>query len=144
MCQVKVCEPHTLNPKPQIVAVKVRVGRHRSRARELGAFLMTLLYTLNPNPQTVVIEPPCSRVEGKSQVNLPQMPPIRSGICMGVDQRNHLFALGLPPEWTLNPKPSRSKWVSVGIEVEREKWELFSWSFCLTLHVHPNIPQIKA
>ena len=28
--------------------------------------------------------PPCSRVEGKSQVNLPQMPPLQGGICMGV------------------------------------------------------------
>ena len=30
-------------------------------------------------------DPPWSRVEGKSQVNLPQMPPLRGGICMGVD-----------------------------------------------------------
>jgi len=29
--------------------------------------------------------PPWSRVEGKSEVNLPQMPPLRGGICMGVD-----------------------------------------------------------
>ena len=31
------------------------------------------------------LEPPWSRVEGKSQVNLPQMPPFRGGICMEVD-----------------------------------------------------------
>ena len=41
--------------------------------------------------------PPWSRVEGKSQVNLLQMPPLRGGIGMGVDERNHLFAPGLPP-----------------------------------------------
>ena len=29
--------------------------------------------------------PPWSRVEGKSQVHLQQMPPLRGGICMGVD-----------------------------------------------------------
>ena len=34
---------------------------------------------------------------GKSQVNLPQMPPFGSGICMGDDSRNHPFAPGLPP-----------------------------------------------
>jgi hypothetical protein len=39
-----------------------------------------------------------SRVEGKSQVNLPQMPLRRSGILMGVDLRNHTFAPGLPQE----------------------------------------------
>ena len=44
-----------------------------------------------------VPELPWSRVEGKSQVNLPQMPPLRGGICMGVDYKNHLFVPGLPP-----------------------------------------------
>ena len=29
--------------------------------------------------------PPWRRVEGKYQVCLPQMPPLRGGICMGVD-----------------------------------------------------------
>ena len=33
-------------------------------------------------------------------VNLPQMPPDFGGSGTGVDQRNHLFAPGLPPEWT--------------------------------------------
>jgi len=28
----------------------------------------------------------------------PQMLPLRGSICMGVDQRNHIFAPGLPPE----------------------------------------------
>ena len=41
--------------------------------------------------------PPWSRVEGKSRVILPQMPPLRDGICMELDQRNHPFAPGLPP-----------------------------------------------
>jgi len=34
---------------------------------------------------------------GKSQVNLPQMPPDSGGICMGFDQKNYRFAPGLPP-----------------------------------------------
>ena len=51
-----------------------------------------------PQPQ-----PPWSQVEGKSQVNLPQMPPLQGGICMGVDQRNHLFFPGLPPGRSLTP-----------------------------------------
>ena len=42
-------------------------------------------------------KPPWSRVESKSRVNLPQMPPLRGGICMGVDKRNHPFAPGSPP-----------------------------------------------
>ena len=41
--------------------------------------------------------PPWSRVEGKSQVNFPQMPPLRGGICMKVDLQKHPFAHGLPP-----------------------------------------------
>ena len=40
---------------------------------------------------------PWSRVQSKSYVNLPQTPPLRGGIRMGVDQRNHPFAPGLPP-----------------------------------------------
>ena len=40
---------------------------------------------------------PWSRVEGKFQVNLPQLPPLRGGICMGVDLKKHPFAPGLPP-----------------------------------------------
>ena len=39
-----------------------------------------------------------SRVEGKSQVNLPQIPLRRSEICMGADLRDHIFAPGLPQE----------------------------------------------
>ena len=42
-------------------------------------------------------EPPWSRVEGNSQVNLPQMPPLPGGIRMGVDYINHPFASGLLP-----------------------------------------------
>ena len=42
-------------------------------------------------------QPPWSRVEGKSEVNLPQMPLLRCGICMGVDSRKHPCAPGLPP-----------------------------------------------
>ena len=41
--------------------------------------------------------PPWSRLKGKYQVSIPTMPPLRCGICMGVDSRNHPFALGLPP-----------------------------------------------
>ena len=42
--------------------------------------------------------PPWSRVEGKSQVNLPQMPPPRDGMCVWSDlKKNHPFAPGLPP-----------------------------------------------
>ena len=41
--------------------------------------------------------PPWSRAEGKSEVNLPQMPHLQGGMCMGVDYRNHPFAPGLPP-----------------------------------------------
>jgi len=44
-------------------------------------------------------KPPWSRVEGKSEVNLPRIPPLRGTICMGVDSRNHRFAPGLPPGW---------------------------------------------
>ena len=40
--------------------------------------------------------PPWSRVEGKSQVNLPHMSPLRDGISVGADSRNHPFAPGLP------------------------------------------------
>jgi hypothetical protein len=47
--------------------------------------------------EEVLHQPPWSRVEGKSQVNLPQMPPLRGGSCMGVDQSNHPFAPRLPP-----------------------------------------------
>jgi len=44
-----------------------------------------------------IYRPPWSRVEGKSEVNLPQMLPPRGGICTGVDQRKLPFAPGLPP-----------------------------------------------
>ena len=40
--------------------------------------------------------PPWRQPRGKSQVNLPQMPPDSGGICMEVDLRNHRFARGLP------------------------------------------------
>ena len=43
------------------------------------------------------VYPPSSRVEGTSQVNLPQMQPLRDGICMRDDHGNHPFAPGLPP-----------------------------------------------
>ena len=36
---------------------------------------------------------------GKSQVNLPQMPPDSGGICIGVDKRNYQVAPGLSPGW---------------------------------------------
>ena len=43
---------------------------------------------------------------GKSEVNLPQMPPNSGGIRMGVDSINHRFAPGLPPGWTENLSPT--------------------------------------
>jgi len=46
-----------------------------------------------PGQRTLL--PPWSRVEGKSQVNVPKMR--RGGICMGVDSRNHSFAPGASP-----------------------------------------------
>ena len=52
---------------------------------------------VTPHLQALSQSPPWSRVEGKSQVNLPHMPPLRGGICMGVDSINHPFAPGLPP-----------------------------------------------
>jgi len=54
-----------------------------------------------PPPGLRILSPPWSRVEGKSQVILPQMPPLRGGICVGVDQRDHPFALELPQGWIL-------------------------------------------
>ena len=50
--------------------------------------------------------PPWSRVEGKSQVNFPQMPPLRGGICMGVDSRKHPFT-PVPPRVTPPPRGPR-------------------------------------
>ena len=50
----------------------------------------------HPQPFT---KPPRRQPRGKFQVNLPQMPPESGGVCMGVDLRNHRFALGLPPGW---------------------------------------------
>ena len=44
--------------------------------------------------------PPSSRVQGKSSVNLPQMPPFRGGMCMEVDSRKRPFAPELPPRRT--------------------------------------------
>jgi len=41
-----------------------------------------------------VSNPPWSRVEGKSQVNLPQMPPLRDSICMGVTKETIHLPLG--------------------------------------------------
>ena len=46
--------------------------------------------------------PPWSRLEGKSEVNLPQMPPRRGGIRTGVDERNYPFAPGLPSGRAIN------------------------------------------
>ena len=42
--------------------------------------LPTMLDSDGPD---AVRDPPWSRVEGKSRVNLPQMPPLRGGVCMG-------------------------------------------------------------
>ena len=53
-----------------------------------------------PSFQLLLVHPsPWMQPRGKSQVNLPQMPPDPGGICMGVDSRNHRFAPGLPPVW---------------------------------------------
>ena len=48
---------------------------------------------------TSTLEVTQGQIWGKSQVNLPQMPPDSGGIWVGVDQRNHPFAPDLPPGW---------------------------------------------
>jgi hypothetical protein len=63
----------------------------RTSLIDSGKEALQVLQLLDPST------PPWSRVGGKSEVNLPQMPPLRGGICMGVDYRNHPFAPGLPP-----------------------------------------------
>ena len=55
--------------------------RRRGLALLKGRYLR-LLTTFVPENARIQ---PWSRVEGKSQVNLPQMSPLRSGICLGVD-----------------------------------------------------------
>ena len=50
--------------------------------------------------------PPWSRVQGKSQVSLPQMPPHPGSISMEVDWRYHQFAPGLP-----SGRMSRELWL---------------------------------
>ena len=51
-----------------------------------------------PSPyQRPATRPRASTLEGKCLVNLPQMPPLQGDICMGIDERNHPFAPGLPP-----------------------------------------------
>ena len=72
-------KPDTLNPKPE-----TRNPDSGTRISGLG--------TLDLGPH-----PPWSRIEGNSQNDLPQMPSLRGGFFMGVDLRNHAFALGLPP-----------------------------------------------
>ena len=42
------------------------------------------------------VYPPWSRAEGKSQVKLPQMPPLRGGTFMRFGKKKHLLAPGLP------------------------------------------------
>ena len=52
--------------------------RHRRESFWFLKFLFIPNIFTNPSP-------PWSRDEGKSEVNHPQMPPLRGGICMGVD-----------------------------------------------------------
>ena len=42
---------------------------------------------------------PGVELRGNIKSSLPQVPPLRNGICMGVDLRNHLFAPGLSSGW---------------------------------------------
>ena len=70
---------------------KLTVRRHKSKKKSLlrgGAPRMVALNHTGP---------PWRQPRGKSQVNPPQMLPLRGSICMGVDSRNHPFAPGLPP-----------------------------------------------
>jgi hypothetical protein len=52
--------------------------------------------------------PPCSPVQGKSEVNRPQMLLYRGRMRTGVDKRNHPLAPGLPQGRTLKRKPYQS------------------------------------
>ena len=54
-----------------------------------------------PTPGTPLVQIWATLEATKGQIlsHLPQMPPDSSGICMGVDQRNHQIAPGLSPGW---------------------------------------------
>ena len=54
--------------------------------------------TLLPGIDFRVSAHPGVELRANIKVNLPQMPPLRGGICMGVDKRNHALAPGLPGE----------------------------------------------
>ena len=77
-------------------------------------FLSSIVFSLS---MSVTPKPPCSRVEGKSQDNLSQMPHLRGGIRIGADKRNHAFAPGLcPGRWTallaMSFHPKTTSWWS--------------------------------
>ena len=52
---------------------------------------------VRPGDDGTARTPPWRQPRGKSQGNLPQMPPPEGGVCMGFDQRSHQLAPGLPP-----------------------------------------------
>ena len=78
--------PHRILPLPQSIWADVPTREQTALAQLWETPFATRTTMLwNAADDSQVHDPPWSRVEGNSYVNLPQMPPLRGGICMGVD-----------------------------------------------------------